>query len=552
MLEQLLIKDFAIIEDLEVSFGHGFNALCGETGAGKSIIIDALNLLLGERSSFDKIRFGKQKAFIEGVFVLDNESLKQKISAIIDEEIEDDTLIITRTLDINGKSYSKVNSHAINLSSLKKIAELILDVHSAQHNFSYLDEENQSNLLDLYINQVAKQEEKEILSQYLEEYKLIINQQKEIQKLNELQDDLGTLDYLNYQKAELQKANIQENEMENLEEEKASLANFSRLSERIVSFLNEYQSAQEHLFQAKKQLSYLNEEPYNELNEKFVDLYYQMEDVYQSIDTAFNDSKASLMRLDEINDRLYYLHTLRKKYGYTTKDILDKYQEICDSIDSLANYENRLAELNKTLSKLEKNAFDLAEKIHFIKEKYSHELENLINTQLKDLYLENAEFKIELTKLSSLKENGFTEVKFLLKANKGSDFVSLEKTASLGETSRLNLALKTVFNKLYQQPTIIFDEIDIGLSGRVSTAVSNKMKEISQNSQVIAISHLVQVAANCDNLYLVKKEVISDKTYSNIYLLNEEERKEEIAKMMMGQITESSLKASEDLINSFK
>lgn len=551
MLEQLLIKDFAIIEDLEVSFGQGFNALCGETGAGKSIIIDALALLLGERSSFDKIRFGKQKAFIEGIFSIDN-SLKNKISSIINEEIEDGALIITRTLDINGKSYSKINSHAINLSSLKKIAELLIDVHSAQHNFSYLEEENQSNLLDLYINQAANNEEKELISQYLEEYKTLVSQEKEIQKLNELQDDLGTLDYLNYQKAELQKANIQENEMENLEEEKASLANFSRLSERIVNFLNEYQAAEEHLFQAKKQLSYLSEEPYNELNEKFVDLYYQMEDVYQSIDSALNDSKASLMRLDEINDRLYYLHTLRKKYGYTTKDILDKYQEICENIDALSNYENRLNELNKKLSILKSKAFSSAEKIHSLKEKYSHELEQLINSQLKDLYLENAEFKIVLTKSSMLSDKGITDVKFLLKANKGSDFVSLDKTASLGETSRLNLALKTVFNKLYCQPTIIFDEIDIGLSGRVATAVSNKMKEISLSSQVIAISHLVQVAANCDNLYLVKKEIISDKTYSNIYLLNNQERKEEIAKMMMGQITDSSLLASEELIKSFK
>lgn len=551
MIEQLSIKNFAIIEDLEVSFENGFTCLCGETGAGKSIIIDAINLLLGERSSFDKIRFGKQKAFIEGVFRVDND-LVNKINDLLDDEIEDNLVIISRTLDINNKSLCKINSHVVSLSTLKNISSLLIEIHSSQKDHAYLHEENQLNLLDGFVFKQYSNEEKDIFNQYKDTYNEYLINKKEYNLLKQKQDKLGEIDYLLYQKEELEKANIQENEMEDLENEKNSLASFSRQSERISSFLNEYQNISSSLYNAKKDLSYLTEEPFDQYNEKFNDLYYQLEDLVSQINDDFEAKKDSLIRLEEINDRLYFLHSLRKKYGYTTSDILAKYEEIKQNINDLENYDNNLIKYENKINTLNNKLLSLGDKIHSIREKYALILSQDVNNELQDLYLENAEFKVEILKTNNIYNHGIDEVKFLLKANKGSNFISLEKTASLGETSRLNLALRTVFNSLYKIPTIIFDEIDIGLSGRVGLSISKKMKEIALLSQVITISHLPQVIANANHLYLVSKKVIDNITYSNIKQLNEKEKLIEVSKMMTGNDSSSSLKAAQDLIDYFK
>lgn len=551
MIEQLIIKNFAIIEDLEVSFENGFTCLCGETGAGKSIIIDAINLLLGERSSFDKIRYGKQKAFIEGLFRVDNE-LKQKLNCLLDDDIEDDMLVLTRTLDINNKSICKINSHVVSLNVLKNVSSLLIEIHSSQKDQAYLHEENQLNLLDNFIFKQYSNTEKDVFNQYKKTYVDYLSINKEYNLLKQKQNNLGEIDYLIYQKNELENANIKENEMENLEEEKNSLASFSRQSEKISNFLNDYQNISSSLYNAKKNLSYINEEPFDQYNEKFNDLYYQLEDLVSQINDDFESKKDSLIRLEEINDRLYFLHSLRKKYGYTTSDILSKLNEIKQNIDELENYDDNLLKYENKINELKNKLLSLGNDINAIREKYSLLLSKNVNKELQDLYLENAEFKINILKTDNINDTGIDEVKFLLKANKGSNFVSLEKTASLGETSRLNLALRTVFNSLYKIPTIIFDEIDIGLSGRVGLSISKKMKEISLLSQVITISHLPQVIANADHLYLVSKDVINNITYSNIKQLNENEKLIEVSKMMTGNDTDTSKKAAQDLINYFK
>ena len=551
MIEQLIIKNFAIIEDLEVSFENGFTCLCGETGAGKSIIIDAINLLLGERSSFDKIRYGKQKAFIEGLFRVDNE-LKQKLNCLLDDDIEDDMLVLTRTLDINNKSICKINSHVVSLNVLKNVSSLLIEIHSSQKDQAYLHEENQLNLLDNFIFKQYSTEEKDVFNQYKKTYVDYLSIKKEYNLLKQKQNNLGEIDYLIYQRNELENANIKENEMENLEEEKNSLASFSRQSEKISNFLNDYQNISSSLYNAKKNLSYINEEPFDQYNEKFNDLYYQLEDLVSQINDDFESKKDSLIRLEKINERLYFLHSLRKKYGYTTSDILSKLKEIKQNIDELENYDDNLLKYENKINELKNKLLSLGNDINAIREKYSLLLSKNVNKELQDLYLENAEFKINILKTDNINDTGIDEVKFLLKANKGSNFVSLEKTASLGETSRLNLALRTVFNSLYKIPTIIFDEIDIGLSGRVGLSISKKMKEISLLSQVITISHLPQVIANADHLYLVSKDVINNITYSNIKQLNENEKLIEVSKMMTGNDTDTSKKAAQDLINYFK
>ena len=544
MLSKLVIKNFAIIEDLEVDFPSGFIALTGETGAGKSIIIDALSLLMGERSSFDKIRFNEQKAFIEGVFYIKNDKIKKQIESLIDDNV-DEELILSRTLDINGKSQAKVNMHNVPLTVLKNVTSLILDIHSQQKDNNYLKEENQLNLLDSFSELLLSKDEKEIYNEFNNLYRDYLETKNKLQNLKNKQLDLGSIDYLKFQDEELNKVNIQENEMENLEQERNSLMNFSKQSEKIAEFLSIYEEISSSLYKAKKTLSYIDDE--DKLSEKFNDLYFQMDDIYQAINDKFESQKEQLIRLDEINERLFLLHSLRKKYGYTSQDIIAHHQEIKQNIDDLINYEDNILKLENELNTKRINATSFAKKISNIRKKYAENLQNEVNKQLKDLYLENAEFKVDITPIE-LNNRGIDKVIFLLKANVGQNFTSLEKTASLGETSRLNLALKTVFNKINQMETIIFDEIDIGVSGRVGNAISLKMKEISLNSQVIAISHLVQVASKADYQYLVSKYIKNNKTYSVINLLTKEERIKEIAKMMFGEITEISLKSAEDLL----
>ncbi len=544
MLSKLVIKNFAIIEDLEVDFPSGFIALTGETGAGKSIIIDALSLLMGERSSFDKIRFNEQKAFIEGVFYIKNDKIKKQIESLIDDNV-DEELILSRTLDINGKSQAKVNMHNVPLTVLKNVTSLILDIHSQQKDNNYLKEENQLNLLDSFSELLLSKDEKEIYNEFNNLYRDYLETKNKLQNLKNKQLDLGSIDYLKFQDEELNKVNIQENEMENLEQERNSLMNFSKQSEKIAEFLSIYEEISASLYKAKKTLSYIDDE--DKLSEKFNDLYFQMDDIYQAINDKFESQKEQLIRLDEINERLFLLHSLRKKYGYTSQDIIAHHQEIKQNIDDLINYEDNILKLENELNTKRINATSFAKKISNIRKKYAENLQNEVNKQLKDLYLENAEFKVDITPIE-LNNRGIDKVIFLLKANVGQNFTSLEKTASLGETSRLNLALKTVFNKINQMETIIFDEIDIGVSGRVGNAISLKMKEISLNSQVIAISHLVQVASKADYQYLVSKYIKNNKTYSVINLLTKEERIKEIAKMMFGEITEISLKSAEDLL----
>lgn len=544
MLSKLVIKNFAIIEDLEVDFPSGFIALTGETGAGKSIIIDALSLLMGERSSFDKIRFNEQKAFIEGVFYIKNDKIKKQIESLIDDNV-DEELILSRTLDINGKSQAKINMHNVPLTVLKNVTSLILDIHSQQKDNNYLKEENQLNLLDSFSELLLSKDEKEIFNEFNKSYKDYLETKSKLQNLKNKQLDLGSIDYLKFQDEELNKVNIQENEMENLEQERNSLMNFSKQSEKIAEFLSIYEEVSSSLYKAKKTLSYIDDE--DKLSEKFNDLYFQMDDIYQTINDKFESQKEQLIRLDEINERLFLLHSLRKKYGYTSQDIIAYHQEIKQNIDDLINYEDNILKLENELNTKRINSTSIAKKISNIRKKYAENLQNEVNKQLKDLYLENAEFKVDITPIE-LNNRGIDKVIFLLKANVGQNFISLEKTASLGETSRLNLALKTVFNKINQMETIIFDEIDIGVSGRVGNAISLKMKEISLNSQVIAISHLVQVASKADYQYLVSKYIKNNKTYSVINLLTKEERIKEIAKMMFGEITEISLKSAEDLL----
>ena len=552
MLETLTIKNFAIIEDLEVSFNKGMNILIGETGAGKSIIIDALSLLMGKRSSFDKIRNGENKAFIEGSFVLDNVLTLNLLHETYEDLIEEDVLVVSRSLDINGKSVCKVNYRTVPSSVLKDIMSLIIDIHSQHKDDSFFDEKKQIDYLDLYLTNSSSNDFENIKKQYDEEYKEYLSLQKELKKMKDEYASLDDLDYLQYQYDELSKANIKENEIEEIEDELHKLSQYEKIIEAFQNFSSEYEVASSHMYNAKKALGQLQDDSLSEKIEKFNSLYYDIDDIYSSIKEDFESLDNSQERIDYLMARKAELSPLRRKYGRSTEEILNKFKEIEATISLANNFDEKIKEQEDLINKSKDKAYKTAKELSKEREDAKKLLEDALNNELKFLALPNATFKVDIEE-DELGPKGFDEVKFKLRANIGSNFLSLKDTASLGETSRLNLAFKIIFNKLNPVGTMVFDEIDTGISGSVGVAVAKKLHEIGEASQCLVITHLPQVAAVSDYQYYVSKKAEDNKTKTEIKLMTNENFIEELARMISGsEVTINSTNAAKDLIKTIK
>ncbi len=558
MLQHLIIKNFAIIQDLEIEFKEGMNVLLGETGAGKSIIIDAINLLKGEKSSFDKIRNGETKAFIEGTFIVSNKT-KNLINNQYEDLIEDDnTLIVSRSLDINNKSTCKVNMHSFPISSLRILMESVLDIHSQHKDNSYFDEEKQISLLDQYILKLKIKEidkllyvdKENIIDQYKSSYKEYLSLIKEYKKLKEEKLSLDDIEYLTYQVDELERANIQENELEEIEDELRDLESFEKIADIFTKFNDEYNYASSHLYEAKTALNKLNSDKYEEQKEKFIETYYELEDSYTELNNIFSSLSNDMSRLDYLKERKSLLNKLKRKYGSSTEEILTKFEEMKKTLSLQGDYEYNLSKIEENISLKEKELLlqcDLLSKLRFEGAKL---LTKEVNNELKDIGLENAEFALNVSKKGDFDIDGNELITFILKANKGGKFLPLNKTASLGETSRINLALKNVFNKLDPVETIIFDEIDTGISGEIGNKVGIKVHDISKYSQALVISHLPAMVSNGDYHYFVSKDVKNDVTTSHIEEINGERLTQELAKMISGnKVTNESLALASSLLH---
>lgn len=558
MLQHLIIKNFAIIQDLEIEFKEGMNVLLGETGAGKSIIIDAINLLKGEKSSFDKIRNGETKAFIEGTFIVSNKT-KNLINNQYEDLIEDDnTLIVSRSLDINNKSTCKVNMHSFPISSLRILMESVLDIHSQHKDNSYFDEEKQISLLDQYIlklkikdiDKLLYVDKENIIDQYKNSYKEYLILIKEYKKLKEEKLSLDDIEYLTYQVDELERANIQENELEEIDDELRDLESFEKIADTFTKFNDEYNYASSHLYEAKTALNKLNSDKYEEQKEKFIETYYELEDSYAELNNIFSSLSNDMSRLDYLKERKSLLNKLKRKYGSSTEEILAKFEEMKKTLSLQGDYEYNLSKMEENISLKEKELLlqcDLLSKLRFEGAKL---LTKEVNNELKDIGLENAEFTLNVSKKDDFDIDGNELITFILKANKGGKFLPLSKTASLGETSRINLALKNVFNKLDPVETIIFDEIDTGISGEIGNKVGIKVHDISKYSQALVISHLPAMVSNGDYHYFVSKDVTNDVTTSHIEEINGERLTQELAKMISGnKVTTESLALASSLLH---
>lgn len=566
MLTELSIEDFAIIDEISITFNEGLTVLTGETGAGKSIIIDAVQLLAGGRGSVEYVRYGTKKASLEGLFTIeDKHHPVYKMGIEYGIEIQDGMIVLQRVITANGRSICRVNGKLVTLSILREFGKRLVDIHSQHETQSLMNQENHIELLDLYDQTDIANTKKE----YTQIYHKYIKYKKRYKDLSENEQELThRLDLLNFQLKELEQANLQPDEDKTLEKERNQLVNFEKI------FLG-VEKAYNALYGDGKGLDWLNKarmalddnrahDPF--IKEKADDLsnyYYLIEEISFELrnfkDTLHYDSH----RLNEIESRLNKINELQRKYGPTVNEMLEYMGKIEEEIEEITNKDSHLETLEKKINELQKDAFLEAKNLHELRKKAAKSLTQDIKRELKSLYLEEADFSVHfdtnvptdsLEELNinnyKLHENGLDRIYFLISTNPGEPLRELTKVASGGELSRIMLILKKIFAKHQGVTSVIFDEVDTGVSGRVAQAMAEKIYQISTDSQVLCITHLPQVAAMSDTHKLINKIEKKHRTSTVVSELTVNEKVQELSRMMTGtKLTETALEHGRKLLD---
>ncbi len=552
MLSELSIKNFAIIDDISVNFNDGLTVLTGETGAGKSIIIDAVQLLTGARASTDFIRHGENKAEIIGLFSLkQNKELINKKAKVYDIDVSDGSIILERTIMNNSNSVCRINHKIVTLAVLREFGQLLLHIHSQFDHIQIMDSNTHISLLDLY----GKNNISLIKQQYDECYYQFMEVSKKYKALNENEQMLAQrLDMLEYQFKEIQQANLQQNEDKQLEEEREKLQNFEQLftaSHSAYNALYGEQKALEWIDTARKALQNIKtDDPFVEKkSEELNNIYYTIEEISFDLSNFNNSLFYDGGRLNEIESRLNEINHLQRKYGKTVNDILNYKDKIELEINEIKHKEDHNEKLILQMEKIKNEAKIYAKKLTKTRKNAAEKLNTEIKQELTALYLENTSFDVHFLETEQLQENGMDQITFMMSTNKGEPLKPLNKVASGGEISRIMLAIRKIFAKHEQTPTVIFDEIDTGVSGRVAQAIAEKMYQISMTTQVLCITHLPQVAAMSDHHFLISKSENNNRTTTQINTLRHHDKIEELAKMITGStLTKTALEHSEQLL----
>ncbi|MGL5416953.1 MAG: DNA repair protein RecN [Clostridium sp.] len=534
MLIQLTIQNFALIEKISFDLGSGFNILSGETGAGKSILIDAIDYVLGGKFSKDLIRTGENKTSVEAIFQIDNEGIKSVLKEL---EIEvDDILIIRRESLLTGKSIIKVNGKTIIVNHLKKIREKILDIHGQHQNQHLLQKEAHGIYLDNFIGEPIKGD--------LEEFSKLRDELYSVRaKIVDLQGNIDgekLIDYIKFQLEDIEKGKLRLGEEEELKELFNSLSNAEKINNALnvgCNILSDNESSiLEGLSKIIGELSSV-EDYVGWIKEKKViieEAYYNLEEINRELRNGAENIQYDEEELAKINERLYIINSYKKKYGGSIENALEKYDELKEKYEELLNAEEIIKELEIKEKKILEDMRSVGKKIHKQRIEKKVELEKRILKELSYVGLEKSTMEIRVEKLERHNERGFDDITFAISTNPGEPVKSLEKVLSGGELSRIMLALKCVFADKDDIPTLIFDEIDTGISGVVGQRVGEKMYQVSKNHQVLCITHLPQIAILSDKHYFVSKGVVDGKTYTKIKTLNEAEKINQVASMLGG------------------
>ena len=547
MLSLLHIENIAVIERSDISFDAGFNVLTGETGAGKSIIIDAISAILGERAYRDMIRTGASKASVRAVF-----TDVPQYAWFEENGVEyDPETVIQREIHLDGKNVCRVNGSLVSVSILRKLGIQLINIHGQHDSASLFDEANHLKFLDDFA-------ENEVLRDtYTEKYNAVSAIRREIDALTmDESEKLRRMETLKYQIAEIEKAELEAGEDETLESRRKVLQNAGKIADAMNEAVenlyggDDTDGAAAMLATAQRALSRIAKFDDNiaQLHEKVTDLMYQVRDAAEIARDARDELSYSERELDEIESRLDVIHRLRRKYGATCADILAFLEKAKQELDEIEFADDHLEKLKKKLSKAEKAAWDAAFDLRKNRRETAEIMSRQILTELAQLDMPRVQFSCQFTELE-LTANGADSVAFYMSANAGEDLKPMSKVASGGELARIMLAMKNVLAEKDQVNTLIFDEVDTGVSGRAAQKVAEKLRSVASHKQVLCVTHLPQLAALASTHFLIAKEVRDGRTYTNVTPLDLEGRKRELARIIGGtNITETTLKSAEEML----
>ena len=550
MLKSLSIKNYALIDDLSVDFNNGLSIITGETGAGKSILVGGLSLILGKRADISVVKDVSKKCIIEAVFDVGNYNLKNIFG---ENEIDYETeTIIRREILTSGKSRAFINDSPVNLNQLSVVSSHIIDIHS-QHQTLELTENNfQFEVIDSISNNL------DIIEDYKKTLVLFNQKQKELDQLIANKDELiKTLDYNLFLANEIKSSNILSENLDSLEENQRNLANFNAIKEELVysqQLISDDKyglvSTMNNLKNSLKRLSE-SSDSFNDVYERFSSVFIEVDDIASEIENSSENLEENPEKLEEINSKLSSIHNLFRKHSVSSISELDEiYSNLNDSISTSENIDQKIEQTTSKCEQLRSQLDDKANLIHNNRKDSIPNFISMIEEIIHDLGMNNAKFKIDITKQDTFYLNGKDDIEFLFTANKGSSFKLLKKSASGGELSRIMLAIKSILANYRQLPTLMFDEIDTGVSGEISLKIAAIMKQMSRKMQIFTITHLPQIAAKVDSHYKVLKAQENHKTITNMVKLTSEERIVEIATMLEGdKISASAVAHAKQLLN---
>lgn len=560
MLLQLLIKDYVLIDKLDIRFCDGLNILSGETGAGKSILIGAIGMGLGDRADKSVIRIGAQKATIQLVFSINNLELKDKLNENGIEFIDEDILIISRDVSSNGRSTCRINDRVVTLSLLKEISKYLIDVFSQHAHQTLLNSDNHIDMLDSYGEKNILNLKENVKSKYAE-YK---NVKSKLQGLyGDDRERERKKDLLSFQLNEISEAELKSDEEDSLVEELNLLSQFETISNTMHNSYNSLytgdtmqSSIVDELNNIVNQINEIKEfdSRLNDIYSTLQESIYNLEDVTHEI-RNYNDSlEYDPNRLKTIENRLDLIENLKRKYGNNISEIIEYKNEIEKELDYISNTEELRVKLQIELNTIIKDLEDISLSLSAKRMEIAKELEKKLILELKNLKMENAIFKVDFKKSDDINKSfsakGVDNIEFLISTNPGAGLKSLSKTASGGEMSRIMLAFKTIFAHVDKVPTLVFDEIDTGISGRTADIVSERLANISRKHQILCISHLPQIAKMADYHFYIEKEYKDDNTITNIRKLDFNEQLQEIGRLIGGNsITNITIEHAKELLN---
>ncbi len=551
MLSVLKIRNIAIIENAEIEFNKGFNVLTGETGAGKSIILDSINAVLGFRTSRELIRTGETEAEVTALFSFVGEKTIEKLNELGLPQNDDNSLLITRTIT-HDKNVCRVNNSLTSVSALREIGNTLISIHGQQDNRELLDSETHIGYLD------AVAENTSLLREYNSAYSELCDISSQIKSLmTDEAEKARQIDILSFQIDELKKAEITIGEWEELKTRRTEIQNIEKISEGFrnandaLSGGDGFTGAVELVLGAEKALSAVANfsKDAEKLSTKLNDIYYELNDIADTLRFSDGESEYSRNDLEVIEERLDLLYRLSKKYGSTEEEMLEFLSKAEEKLNSLTSSEENLEVLKEQRKEIYKRATYFAEELSKNRKETAKKFQTDVMEELRFLDMPSVDFNVQFIEVE-LCENGIDSVEFLISANVGEPPKPIAKIASGGELSRIMLALKNVLSDKDQIGTMIFDEVDTGVSGRAATKVAQKLKQVSTGRQVICVTHLAQLAVLSDNHYLIEKTARDGKTYTNVTPLDFEGRKYEIARITSGgEITETQLKNAEEMLS---